>query len=213
MEHSLCTVHIRASEHTHVHREPGNGTYTIGSNFIKVIQLKWLNHPIAHVVAKFVLRWLHSFALFRSHSFSLFVFIFRFSICIIKSRDSMNTCCFLASILICNIENGITQKWTCFTIDMSVCLFVYWLMRIETARGTAGFISSITNRSRHFMEMILLYMLEIAFNTWSLKHSFTHLHTAYPFALWCSHARCDLFVIWGIPCQLFIRANSLICVI
>lgn len=36
----------------------------------------------------------------------------------------MNTCCFLASILICNIVNGITQKWM-------LHIYVYSTMYIE----------------------------------------------------------------------------------
>lgn len=64
----------QAQAHTHIAPK----RRTIGSNFMKVTQLKWLNHPIAHVVAKFVLcddsAHLLLFALIHSHHLCLLSF-------------------------------------------------------------------------------------------------------------------------------------------
>lgn len=162
---------------------------------MKVTQLRWLNHSIAHVVAKFVRWWLHSFALFRSalihpHYLCLFSFFCSVFLSLLLNRVSMNTCCFPASILICNIENGITQKWTLHHKYPFVCLSTAWCVS-ASARGTHFHFQYYHSDQIYSMETLLLYTLKIAFNTWSLKHSLTYIICRIIFActLWFI---CDL---------------------
>lgn len=93
----------------------------------------------------------------------------------------MNTCCFPASILICNIENGITQKWTLRHKYPFVYLSTGWWY-VSEQQGVRISISSILSIASDIQwNRFYFYTLKIAFNTWSLKHS--HTHILLPFAL------------------------------